>query len=366
MPKVIQYHPSIIGSDAIGYSVRALHELLKEGGWESELYCGDANIAKADDLKPVSSILDQGVANAVHQNDLLIVHFSFYDDVLLRLASLPIKKILVYHNITPGVFFRREGMEGLAQLCDHARIQLSQVSTLFDLAIGDSEFNSAELRGAGFPNVRTIPVFVNTEFFSSMDSDEAMAIDVRESARTNIVFVGRFVPNKGIGNTIQVVKQYARLFDSSVKLHLVGKVWDRKYYELLIARASQSGVAHLIQTHVGLGALKLKTLLGVADAFVSMSEHEGFMVPLIEAFAAGCPVIANDAGAVRETMGEGGFVLDQPDPALAAGLVRTIKMDAELRERIIQGQARRAFDFRPEKTLRLWLDALRDGALAYS
>ncbi len=293
----------------------------------------------------------------------LIVHFSFYDDIVERLASLPLKKIFVYHNITPGSFFAREGIEWLANACDGAREQLKKFSGQFDLAIGDSLFNSDELLSLNFDKVRTIPVFVNTDFFSSQDLDEVFLSEIVEKCETNMVFVGRFVPNKGFLNTISTLSEYVRMFGTDVNLHLVGKIWDQNYYRRLMAHAAELGVADLIRTHIGLDALKLKTLLATADAFVSMSEHEGFMVPVLEAFAAGCPVIANGAGAVRETMGFGGFVLDQPDPVLAAGLVRTIKMDSVLRDRIVRGQARRAFDFRPEKTFGLWLEALHDRAL---
>ncbi len=359
MPKVIQYHPSIIEADAIGYSISALHAVLLEAGIESELYCADERALPFTDLKPVSALLNMGAQEK--GPDILIIHYSFHDDVAIRLAQLPGRKIIYYHNITPGHFFERPGMEQMAWLshaCNEARAQLGGMNNLFDVSIGASEYSCIELRERGFRNVTTIPVFVNTEYFKSDLLDMEMFSAIRAKASTNIAFVGRFVPNKAIEDVISVLAQYKRMFGPDINLHLIGKIWDQQYYSSLLAHAANNGVLDLIRTHIALEPVKLKTIFSAVDAFVSMSQHEGFMVPVIEAFAAGCPVIARDAGAVGDTMGEGGFLLPDADTQLAASLVRMLKLDQGLRERVIAGQRRRAFHFRTENTARTWLKTL--------
>ena len=59
-----------------------------------------------------------------------------------------------------------------------------------------------------------------------------------------------------------------------------------------------------------------------AGMFVCLSEHEGFGVPLLEAMAAGLPVVARDEAAVAETMGGSGGLLSDRDPASAAAARR--------------------------------------------
>ena len=92
-----------------------------------------------------------------------------------------------------------------------------------------------------------------------------------------------------------------------------------------------------------------------ADAFVCMSRHEGFCVPIIEAMEAGLPVVARRAGAVSETLGQGGVLLDDPTPsdmaeaiiALLAGEIPVLASgrDAQLEHHSEQatGQRLRAF-----------------------
>jgi glycosyltransferase involved in cell wall biosynthesis len=120
--------------------------------------------------------------------------------------------------------------------------------------------------------------------------------------------------------------------------------------------AARLGVFGAIRMHISAPRMQVKTLLAAADAFVSFSEHEGLMVPLIEAFTVGCPVIAYQAAAVPETMGGAGIGMDESDPALAAGLVELMRRDRTTRREIIQIQSARGMYFRSEITARRWID----------
>jgi glycosyltransferase involved in cell wall biosynthesis len=78
----------------------------------------------------------------------------------------------------------------------------------------------------------------------------------------------------------------------------------------------------------------------VSHLFLCLSEHEGFCVPLQEAMHFGLPVVAYDAGAVRETLHGGGVLLAEKRPEVVAELVHRILHDRALRERILTTQAR--------------------------
>jgi len=74
---------------------------------------------------------------------------------------------------------------------------------------------------------------------------------------------------------------------------------------------------------------------------VSVSEHEGFGVPILEAMAAGVPVVAYGSTAVPETMGGAGVLMRSKDPAVIAATVEAVQSDHELRARIIERQKTR-------------------------
>jgi glycosyltransferase involved in cell wall biosynthesis len=78
----------------------------------------------------------------------------------------------------------------------------------------------------------------------------------------------------------------------------------------------------------------------VSDVFLCASEHEGFCVPLTEAFHKGVPVLAYAATAVPATMDGAGVLYRTKDPVHIAGLIDAVVSDAELRERIVAEQDR--------------------------
>ncbi len=96
-----------------------------------------------------------------------------------------------------------------------------------------------------------------------------------------------------------------------------------------------------------------------ADAYVSLSEHEGFCVPLVEAMAADVPILAYSAGAVPETLGGAGLLFAPKDLEVAAEMLGMLVYDRPLRARVLEGQRRRLDAFTPAA-----VEARLDRALA--
>ena len=85
----------------------------------------------------------------------------------------------------------------------------------------------------------------------------------------------------------------------------------------------------------------LRSAFAGAGVFVSVSEHEGFGVPILEAMAAGVPVVAYGAAAIPETMSGAGILLHTKDPAVVAASVQAVQSDPGLRQRLIGRQLAR-------------------------
>jgi len=96
----------------------------------------------------------------------------------------------------------------------------------------------------------------------------------------------------------------------------------------------------------------------VADVFLSMSEHEGFCVPLVEAMYFDIPVLARDTSAIAGTLGGSGILLSDNHPIVAAEMIHRIVTDKELRNTVIRNQQIRLKDFDNKKIQKQFLDAM--------
>ncbi|MDP7294616.1 MAG: glycosyltransferase, partial [Vicinamibacterales bacterium] len=95
----------------------------------------------------------------------------------------------------------------------------------------------------------------------------------------------------------------------------------------------------------GVPEADLATFYRTASAYVSLSEHEGFCVPLLEAMAADVPVLAYAATAVPETLGEAGVQFAPKNLEYAAELLGLLVYDDDLRASVLAGQRARLADF---------------------
>jgi glycosyltransferase involved in cell wall biosynthesis len=78
--------------------------------------------------------------------------------------------------------------------------------------------------------------------------------------------------------------------------------------------------------------------------YVSLSVHEGFGVPLVEAMAAGVPVVARQAGAIAATVGDAALLLTTAEPAYVAAVLHRVCTDTVLRARLTEAGRRRLPD----------------------
>src|SRR5690349_20179632 len=83
---------------------------------------------------------------------------------------------------------------------------------------------------------------------------------------------------------------------------------------------------------------ELSALYDVADLFLCASEHEGFCVPIIEAFHKGVPVMAYAATAVPATMDGGGILYEDRDPLHLSRLMSAVIDDPQVEEAVLASQ----------------------------
>jgi glycosyltransferase involved in cell wall biosynthesis len=255
--------------------------------------------------------------------------------------------VLQYHNITPAHFFAPYD-PGLFRLAALGRRELATLAGRVDLALGDSDFNRQELESMGFQRTGVLPVAVDVERLTQAPRRPALE-RILSDGLINILFVGRVVPNKRIEDHIRLAEAYKRNVDSYYRFIFVGR-YDSvpRYYAQLRALIDEYQMLHDRFWFTGpVPDEDLASFYRWADAYVSLSEHEGFCVPLVEAMGTDVPVVAYAAGAVPETLGGAGLLFEPKDLEIAAELLGSVVYDHGIRDGVLAGQRRRYQAFAP-------------------
>jgi glycosyltransferase involved in cell wall biosynthesis len=338
--KVHQWVPAAHRGDAIGDSARAVRDMLRGMGHDSEIFA----LTIDDNMRGEALPFADAAATA---GDVTIFHFALPSPMTEAFAGLRGAKVLQYHNITPAAFFAPYDA-GLFRLAALGRRELATLAGRVDLALGDSEFNRQELQALGFAPTGVMPIAVNTARITVAPPRPALE-RILADGLINILFVGRIVPNKRIEDHIRLAEQYKRYVDAYYRFIFVGR-YDGlpRYYAQIRALLDQYEM--LPDRFWFTGPVPDEDLAAFyrwADAYVSLSEHEGFCVPLVEAMAADVPILAYAAGAVPETLGGAGLLFAPKDLEVAAELLGSVVYDRDLRRRVLDGQRRRLRDFAP-------------------
>jgi glycosyltransferase involved in cell wall biosynthesis len=335
-----QWVPAAHRGDAIGDSARRVRDLLRGMGHESDLFALTIDDDLRNEVRPFS---DPGA----RRGDVTIFHFALPSPMTEAFAALDGRKVLQYHNITPASFFAPYDA-GLFRLAALGRQELATLAGRVDLALGDSDFNRQELESLGFERTGVMPIAVNTERITA--APRRPALDrILGDGLINILFVGRIVPNKRIEDHIRLAELYKRYVDSHYRFVFVGR-YDgipRYYAQIRALIVEFDMLADRFWFTGPVPDADLATFYRWADAYVSLSDHEGFCVPLVEAMAADVPVVAYGAGAVPETLGGAGLLFSPKDLELAAELLGTVVYDADVRRGVLAGQRKRLQAFAP-------------------
>jgi glycosyltransferase involved in cell wall biosynthesis len=167
--------------------------------------------------------------------------------------------------------------------------------------------------------------------------------DERVAARfdddwTNLLVVGRVIPNKKIEDAIRFFEAYRRVFNPRSRLLIVGShAGFEDYYAMLQRFAGQVG-AREVYFLGQVSDMELAAWYDVADVLLCASEHEGFCVPLVEAFHVGVPVVAYAAAAVPATMDGAGVLYERKDPVEVATLIDRVVTNDAFRDAVLASE----------------------------
>ena len=337
--------------DAVGNASRRIQAALRQWGYASDIYTGHPAGGVPGEAYPYH---DYPVEHL--DRDGLVVHYSVGSPAMEHALRARVKRAMIYHNITPAEFFEGYSAHMVAWL-DRGREELRAMRSQFAIAVGVSAYNAQELRDAGYADVRVLPIVASFEDLAVAPSRRVLA--AMRGPERRVIFVGRISPNKKQDDLITAFAHYQRINPRSRLVLIGGFEPEEPYYRQVRQWATDVGAKSVEFTGRVMQA-ELNAYYQSANLFVSMSEHEGFGIPLLEAMYFGVPVLAYKAAAVSETMGGAGVLFTEKRYPEIAEMMDVLVEDQELRARIIERQRKRVEDFAPEQIMRQFAEVIAE------
>lgn len=333
MPSLHQLLSGYADGDAISHCARVLRAHLRAMGWSSEIYVEEGRCSPA--LRGDCLPLDRCRPRA---DDVVLYHYSIASAAQAIYQHANGRKVLLYHNITPAEYFDAFD-PSLATRLREARASLPSVVRNSEACWADSQFNARELEAAGARSARVFPLVFDPAPLN-VPVDQQVA-DKFKARLTNLLFVGRIVPNKKIETLIEAFCWYNKTINPFSRLILVGSAAScPRYYAMLRMLAGDFDLPNVcFEGFASPGGLP--TYYRQADVFVTTSEHEGYCLPLVEAMHMNVPVIAHAIGGMPEAMSGAGVLYRDLSAADLACLIDRVITDIPAREKILASQKAR-------------------------
>lgn len=346
--RIVQIIPWLSYGDGIGNTVRALHKIIKDKGFESSVYASSIN----DKTVPAGDAFTINNIGKLEADDILISHVGSDSFLNEYVKTLECRKIMFYHNVTPPHFFSKYN-KNTEISCKKAYREVKNLKNTFDLVLTPSNFNCKDLQKMRFScPIKILPPVIPFNDYKKTPSDNILK--KYNDGYTNIIFVGRVAPHKKFEDIIKAFYEYQHYFNQNSRLILVGSSAGFENYERQLRDyISLLDVKNVIFT----GHIKFDEILAyyhLSDLFLCQSEHEGFCIPLAEAMFFEKPILAYDSSAIAETLGEGGFVLKKKNSLETAAVINKILTDENLKKNIIENQNKRLADFQYDKLEKLF------------
>jgi glycosyltransferase involved in cell wall biosynthesis len=334
---VHHFVPVLHRGDAVGRHTLRLRDATRRRGIESNIFVDLVQDETADETLPAISYAD-----TAHRGDVVVYQFATASLMAPWLASRTETLVVNYHNITPPELMAPWDHH-LALGQERAREDLAVLAARTTLAIADSAYNEEHLAEAGFAATAVVPPSAAVEEKVASAASTATSSTPGGDGGAGAVWlaVGRVAPNKSLEHTIAALAVARQGSDHDPTLRIVGKPATDAYDRALRRYVADLGLQHAV-TFTGYATdAEVAAAYTTADVLVVTSEHEGFGVPVVEAMAAGLPVVAYDQGAVPEVLGDAGVLVASRDPYALADAIGRLLADQTRRASLAEAGRRR-------------------------
>lgn len=345
MGRLIQFHPSVAARDAIGNEIAAIHEAAARTGIDARVHAIDPGSIDGISVRALKR-LDIGTS------DTLLIHYSLGHPAFADLVTAGCRRLMLYHDVTPPHLLTGSP-KALVEAAVDGLDQAGAVARQTHRVAAHSHSSAASLRVCGGPDADVIPYLLREKLLRA--APDAGILAQSKLSCSILLVAGRVMPHKRIEDVLLVYDYLRRISPNAWRLAVVGCTDQAPgYVERLTVLCRKMGLPRVLFT----GAVpqaEMNAWFGISRAFLTTSEHEGFCVPVVEAMHHRLPVFALAAAAVPETMRGAGVAFDTADWPSIAEAIDAVDRDAQLRARIIEGQAEVARYYQPESVAGAWM-----------
>jgi glycosyltransferase involved in cell wall biosynthesis len=333
--------------DAVTGQLLAYDGLLRDWGLAGGMHAALVAPGAAGEIQDLAQL-------SPAPDDLVLIHYSGWISGMAPLLELPQRKLVVYHNITPARYFWSVHPV-VAVVCELGREKLPALVAAARVSAAVSSYNAEELRGAGARDPRVVPILLDPARLASGAAEEPAGGPL-------VLSVGRLSPHKRPDLVIRAFAHYQRLHAPDARLLCAGPPQHPQYLARLERLVEEVG-ARGVRLAGTLADGELGRAYASASVLLTLSEHEGFCIPLLEAFHAGVPVVARPNGGMPEVGGDAVLWTDGDDLSVVAELLHLAVSDTELRAELVRRGHEQAQEFAPDRVAAK-VRGLIDAALA--
>ncbi len=347
MSGIHHFVPVLHRGDAVGRHTVRLRDATRARGIASDIFVDTVDPETADETRPVLSYPETAAPG-----DVVVYQFATASAMAPWLAGRTETLVVNYHNITPPELMAPwDNHLALGQL--RAQGDLRLLAPRSALAVADSAYNEAHLAEAGFAATAVVPPSAALDLGAgagrapTTPATEGPGAGPRgRSGRPSgsggrWLAVGRVSPNKALESTVAALAVARAHHDPAATLLVVGKPATGSYVAALHRYVAELGLSEAVAFAGHASDATVAAAYEEADVLVVTSEHEGFCVPVVEAMAAGLPVVAFDRGAVPEVLGRAGVLVGDKDPYALASSIAGLLADAPRRAALAEAGHRR-------------------------
>ena len=339
-------HQVLVGAspgDAVTDAAFDLRELLRRIG-PSEIFAQYIEPELVGDVLPVREL----AGRRADPGDALVYHASIGEpDVAALLLERPEPLVMVFHNMTPAAYFAAVDPHLAARLAG-GRLELAALASRVDLALAVSQFNAADLAGLGYGGVEVWPLPLDPAAWLAVQPDTATAERLAaEPDRPLVLFVGQLLPHKRPDLLLSAFCVLQTYLVPEARLAVVGWARNARYEAAIRALAREQNLDVVFAGRVN--DAELAAWYRAATAFVTLSEHEGVGIPLLEAMAHGVPVVTRAWAAIPETVAGAGLLLPaEAGPLLVGEALACVISDEGWRKQLVDAGRERVAALDPE------------------